>query len=86
MLTAFESTYPPARKALKIWREIVEQAQWSNLNDVKSTFSYADYVAPYVVFNLGGNKYRIITLVKFPLKLVQIDKALTHEQYNKWKP
>jgi mRNA interferase HigB len=53
---------------------------------MKKTIPSADYVAPYIVFNVGGNKYRIIALVKFPLKLVMVIKALTHEQYDRWKP
>lgn len=86
LLMDFEMKYPPSRKAFRIWRQVVEQAQWSNLSELQLTFSAADYVAPHIVFNMVGNKYRIITLVKFPLKLLQIEAALTHEQYNRWKP
>lgn len=85
MLAEFESRYAPARKSLRTWVQIVEAAQWSSFVEVKSTFTSADYVAPYVVFNVGGNKYRIITLIKFSLKLVQVEFAMTHEQYNRWE-
>jgi mRNA interferase HigB len=83
---ALEAKYPPARKAFGNWRRVVEQAKWANLIELQGIFSSADYVAPYIVFNIGGNKYRIIALVKFPLQLLQIEEALTHEQYNDWKP
>ena len=86
VLSSFGAKYPPARKAVTNWVQVVEAAQWNTLTDLKSTFTSADYVAPYVVFNVGGNKYRVITLVEFALKLVQIEHAFTHEQYNRWQP
>jgi mRNA interferase HigB len=86
LLMAYEIKYPPARKAFRIWRQVVQHAQWSNLSELQGTFSSANYVAPHIVFNIGGNKYGVITVVKFPLKLLQIEAALTHEQYNRWKP
>jgi mRNA interferase HigB len=60
VLATFESKYAPARKAFAKWRQAVELAAWTNLPEGEATFSFADYVPPYWVFNVGGNKYRII--------------------------
>ena len=61
-------------------------AQWSTFADIKKTFSATDYVAPFCIFDVGGNKFRIIAIVSFAEKTVFIDKILTHPQYDKWRP
>jgi len=50
-------------------------------------FPKADYVKPRTVFNIGGNKYRLITTVDYGLQSVVIKEALTHEEYDRegWK-
>lgn len=68
------------------WLNVVSDAGWHSFADVRSTFLSADLVAPNVVFNAGGNKYRIITIIEFTLKIVFVERVLTHEQYNDWKP
>jgi len=86
VLQAFAARHAPARKSIQRWLAVVAGAQWSTFADVRSTFSSADLVAPYIVFNVGGNKYRIVTVIKFTLRIVQVEHAFTHEQYNGWKP
>jgi hypothetical protein len=50
---------------------------------VTNTFASADYVAGRLVFNIGGNKYRIIASVDFQEQILIVDKVMTHEQYDK---
>ncbi|OTP80603.1 hypothetical protein PAMC26510_01395 [Caballeronia sordidicola] len=54
---------------------------------MKRTFNTVDYVAPFTVFDVGGNKYRVITDIHYNRKKVYIRYVLTHAEYdrNKWK-
>lgn len=54
-----------------------------SLVDLKKTFGAADYVRPYTVFNIGGNKYRLIAVIDYELVLASISDILTHEEYDK---
>ncbi len=74
-----------SRVPLAEWMQKVEAAEWSNLVEVKKTFNSADYVKPFVVFNVGGNNYRIVAEVIFAIKTVRIAKVGTHKEYDGWK-
>jgi mRNA interferase HigB len=66
------------------WLTTVNQVVWSSFNDVKQTFSSADYVGnKRFVFNLKGNNYRIIAIINFTLEYIIINWAGTHNEYNK---
>ncbi len=86
VLKTFTLRYPPARKAVQKWLGVVTDAQWPSFAVVKQTFLTADYVAPYVVFNIGGNKYRVVAAINYSLSIVQIEHAFTHEEYDRWSP
>lgn len=60
---------------------------WQNWSDVKAAFGNADLVGNCVVFNIGGNKYRLITRILYPSQKVFILKMMTHKEYDqeKWK-
>lgn len=51
------------------------------------TFGSADQVKPYTVFNISGNKYRLITIVDYALQFVSIECVLTHAEYDeaRWR-
>ncbi len=73
--------------ALDAWFRIAKKALWQNLADVRKTFSTADAVEKWTVFNIKGNKYRLITEINYRFRRVYIRHVLTHAQYNqeKWK-
>ncbi|MBB03108.1 MAG: hypothetical protein CMJ47_10710 [Planctomyces sp.] len=60
---------------------------WRHWGDVRATFRNADLVGNCVVFNIGGNKYRLIARVLYPSQKVFILKVMTHKEYDKdkWK-
>lgn len=60
-------------------------AEWTNLAQVKTDFPSADYVPPFTVFNVKGNKYRLITLVDYAEQVVVVHDVLTHATYSKGK-
>ena len=69
------------------WYHVTKRAQWRNLAGVREDFRHADIVDGYTVFNIAGNKYRLIAAIKYPWQVVYIRQILTHGDYNKekWK-
>lgn len=49
--------------------------------EMKQTFGSADIVGALTIFNIGGNKYRLIALINYSLKLVLVQDVLTHSEY-----
>jgi len=88
-LESFWQSHPKAKKPLEKWVQVVKEAKWNNWSQLKSTFGTADLVpvgtTKFTVFNIGGNKYRLITIVNFKGQLVIAEVALTHSQYDKGK-
>ena len=90
-LQSFWRSHQHAKKPLEKWIQVVEKAEWGNWIQLKSTFRRADLVRTktntYVVFDIGGNKYRLITTVNFSGQVVIVEVALTHREYDKekWK-
>ena len=73
-----------AQAALERWYDTAERAQWKNLSDIKVDFPATDYVGnQHYVFNIRGNKYRLIVVVKFTLGHIFIRFVGTHSEYDK---
>jgi len=79
--------YPDAREALQIWLLGITSIEAHNLTELRTRFPSADLVGRLTVFNVGGNKYRLITRVEYQRGEVYIRGFLTHAEYNKgvWK-
>lgn len=82
-LRKFWEKYPDSENALRSWFQIAKKADWNNLPDVKKDFPHADLVGVCTIFNVGGNKYRLITKIFYPNKKVLIRFVLTHKEYDK---
>ena len=68
------------------WLTEAEEAQWHKPVDIKERYSSASLLeGDRVVFNLKGNKYRLVTKVSYKNQVVQVMKAGTHAEYNSWK-
>ena len=75
-----------AKVALEKWYDDTLQAEWKNFSDLRSDFPSADYVGnQQYVFNIRGNRYRLIVVVKFTIGRVFIRFVGTHEEYDKIK-
>lgn len=74
-------------KAMREWMRIVKLADWQNFSDLKNTFNHADVYKNCTIFDVGGNKYRIIAKVQYRKHIVFIRFVLTHSEYNekKWQ-
>ena len=70
--------------ALERWYQTVESAQWSSFSDIREDFGSVDSVGnQHYVFNIKGNKYRLVVVVKFLMGYVFIRFVGTHEEYDK---
>lgn len=85
-LTDFSATHPPAGVPLQAWRKIVESRTFANFAEVKATFNAVDKVESYYVFDIGGNKYRVVSAIHFDQQKLFIRHVFTHKEYDKWKP
>ena len=83
--TRFTKHYPASRKPLARFLDIASAALWTSLVDVKQSFPAVDYAPKTgtLIFDIGGNKYRLIALVNFADHELDIQNVLTHEQYDR---
>lgn len=73
-----------AADALNKWYEVAKKANWNNLNELKKTYSTVDYVGnDRYVFNIKGNKYRLVVMIFFNIRTMFIRFIGTHAEYNK---
>ena len=86
-LTDFSAIHPPAGEPLQAWRKIAESRTFSNFAEIKATFNAVDKVDIYYVFDIGGNKYRLITAIHYNVHKVYVRHVLTHAEYDtgKWR-
>lgn len=86
-LVEFWEKYPNSKTSLSLWYKLASTATWNNLVEVREFFSSADQVANFTVFNIGGNKYRLIVFIDYVYQKVFIRHVLTHAEYDKdeWK-
>ncbi|MGN0234968.1 MAG: type II toxin-antitoxin system HigB family toxin [Paludibacteraceae bacterium] len=78
------SGHEDAKVSLERWYEIAESAEWHGLNDIRKDFPSADYVGnQHYVFNIKGNNYRLVVVVKFVMGYVYIRWVGTHAEYDK---
>jgi len=91
-LREFGETHARARKSLENWYEVSRKAAWQNPVDVRKTFGSADEAKvkskrTVVIFNSGGNHYRLICAIHYDRQKVFVLRFLTHAEYDKndWK-
>ncbi|MGH8606896.1 MAG: type II toxin-antitoxin system HigB family toxin [Gammaproteobacteria bacterium] len=82
-LRVFWRNHPPAEHPLIEWYNVMRRARFTDLNDLHAVFPWADYVPPFVVFDIGGNKYRLITEIFFGRQKLFIRDVLTHAEYDR---
>lgn len=86
-LNEFADKYPDTRTALAYWHRLAKRHDFSNFAELKLIFPSADQVGKLTVFNLGGNKVRLIAALQYNRKKIYIRAVLTHSEYDegKWK-
>ena len=69
------------------WHDAAKRAAWRNIIDVRREFPHADAVGPVTVFNIRGNRYRLIVRIDYRWQVIFIKEVITHGKYDKggWK-
>ncbi len=83
-LREFWEVHPLAKESLAAWHRLMERGDYADFNAVRRTFAAADYVAPCTVFDVGGNKYRIVAVIHYNRKRVHVRHVFTHSDYDDW--
>ncbi len=87
-LIEFWEKHPHAKTPLSIWHHAVEKATWAGLADVKAHYGAAvDFVSDNrLIFDISGNKYRLVVHVSYAFKAVLIKFVGTHAEYDRIDP
>lgn len=91
-LDAYAAGFPDAAGFLDAWRLAAKRAKWRNLADVRRQYPHADPVkvgsgGTATVFNVCGNKYRLVVAIHYDAQRVYVLRMMTHARYSKgrWK-
>ena len=83
----FASKHPDCATALDSWYRIIKHTRISNFVELRLIFPSADQIEGLTVFNIGGNKVRLVAAMHYNSQKIYIRQVLTHKEYdkNKWK-
>jgi mRNA interferase HigB len=84
-LLEFIGKHPGAQSALMTWYALAHACVACSFNDLNRTFAGVDYVPPqYTVFDVGGNRFRIVAAIHYNRQSLFIRHVLTHAEYDLW--
>lgn len=92
-LEAFGRRHRDAAAPLEAWRQVVDAATWRNPAEARETYAYLDPAVAVAsgrkvaVFNIKGNRYRLVAGVDYGLGIVTVLRVMTHKEYSRgnWK-
>ena len=84
-ITEATKLYPESESALAGWLRIVEENEFKSFANLKASFNTVDKVEHLYVFDIGGNKLRLIASIHFNRQKLYIRHILTHKEYDKGK-
>ena len=82
-LLGFPKKHPDCSTALESWYRIVKRTDFNSFNELRQTFPSADNVGNLTVFNIGGNKARLIGAIHYNTHRIYIRHILTHKEYDR---
>lgn len=86
ILEDFIKKHSRAKSPLSAWLQDAEDSTWKTPKDIKNRYNSADFLSDNrVIFNIGGNNFRLVVIVRYQNGIVMIDRIGTHAQYDKWK-
>lgn len=85
-LVDFATTHPASDAVLQAWRKVIESGTFQHFAALKTVFNATDRVGDFYVFDIGGNKYRIIAAIHFNRQMLFVRHVFTHAEYEKWRP
>ena len=86
-LRKLTAKHPEAETEALDWYRVAASADWNCFADVRKTYPTADMIGEVLVFNIGGNRYRLIATVFFATREIYVKALLTHKGYDReeWK-
>ena len=86
-MNEFAARHPETRSALQHWYREMKKRNFSSFAELRTVFPAADHVGKVTVFNIGGNKARLVAALHYNRHRVYIRAMLTHAEYDagKWK-
>ncbi|MBY0572889.1 MAG: type II toxin-antitoxin system HigB family toxin [Undibacterium sp.] len=66
------------------WHKLLENHAPMNFHEVKQICNSADYSAPYTIFDVGGNNFRVIAVIHYNRQKLYIREVFTHAEYDRW--
>ena len=86
-LNEFAQKHPGTKAALGHWYKLMKGGNFRSFVELRTAFPHADQVEKLTVFNIGGNKARLITAIHYNRQKIYIRAVLTHDEYDKgrWK-
>jgi len=85
-LLTFAKLHPQSRVPLQAWRKLIESSNYENFSQLRATFASVDKVGTFYVFDISGNKFRVIAAIHFNRKMLFVRHVFTHAEYDRWKP
>ncbi|HIJ55880.1 MAG TPA: type II toxin-antitoxin system HigB family toxin [Deltaproteobacteria bacterium] len=82
-LFEFAKKHPDCSTALESWYRIVKRTDFNSFNELRQTFPSADIVDNLTVFDIGGNKARLIAAIHYNTHRIYIRHILTHKKYDR---
>ena len=84
-LNEFAKLYPDTKNALSQWYQLIKDNEFSSFVELRQMFPSADQVGKLTVFNIGGNKVRLIAAIHYNRQKIYIRAVLTHSEYDEGK-
>lgn len=86
-LNEFAEKHPESKSALQHWYKLVKPKDFKSFAELRKVFPSADQVGNLTIFNIGGNKIRLIAAIHYNRSILYIRHVLTHPEYDteKWK-
>lgn len=86
-LREFWIAHPEAVSPLRAWKDGIKNSNARNPTELRAIFGSVDFVGEFTVFNIGGNKFRLIAGIDYRSQVVYVKHILTHKKYDegKWK-
>ena len=83
-LREFWNRYPDSERALSGWYSLVEQAEWSTPAQIRESFPDASFASGNrVVFNIRGNRFRLVAWINYRWRAVYVKWVGTHAEYDR---
>jgi mRNA interferase HigB len=79
--------HPQAETSLDVWYRNTLEADWASIMELRTVYPHADAFGRCTVFNIHGNRYRLIARINYEHRTVYIRNILTHKEYDegRWK-